>query len=75
MIEPGIYRHFKGGEYHVMGMARHSETEEMLVVYFPLYGDQQWFVRPLTMFTQSVDVDGEPQPRFIKISDLPKASI
>ena len=64
MLAPGRYRHYKGGEYLVMGVARHSETEELLVVYQPQYGEREWWVRPLTMFTEQVDVDGSLVPRF-----------
>ncbi|MCM2972110.1 MULTISPECIES: DUF1653 domain-containing protein [Larsenimonas] len=61
---PGIYQHYKGALYEVLGIARHSETEEELVVYRALYGDYALFVRPLTMFIETVDVQGEPVPRF-----------
>lgn len=62
--EPGIYRHYKGPLYEVMGLARHSETEEPLVVYRALYGDYGLWVRPLAMFTETVVKDGKEQPRF-----------
>ncbi|CAH1042071.1 MULTISPECIES: DUF1653 domain-containing protein [unclassified Halomonas] len=61
---PGIYRHYKGSLYEVLGTAQHSETEEVLVVYRALYGDYGLWVRPLTMFTESVNKDSQPQPRF-----------
>ena len=61
---PGRYRHFKGGEYEVIGVARHSETDERLVVYRPLYNDTGLWVRPLAMFLETVTVDGSPVPRF-----------
>ncbi|AWM36244.1 hypothetical protein GobsT_59740 [Gemmata obscuriglobus] len=61
---PGRYRHYKGGEYEVVGVARHSETEEPLVVYRPLYNDTGLWVRPLAMFLETVTVSGEPVPRF-----------
>jgi hypothetical protein len=64
VIRPGRYRHYKGGEYEVLFVARHSETEEELVVYQPLYGDRGYWVRPLAMFCESVRVDGREQPRF-----------
>ena len=64
MLAPGRYRHYKGGEYMVMGVARHSETEELLVVYQPQYGERKWWVRPLSMFTEQVEVDGTLVPRF-----------
>ncbi|WP_431025296.1 DUF1653 domain-containing protein [Halomonas sp. H5] len=61
---PGIYRHYKGPLYEVMGLARHSETEEPLAVYRALYGEYGLWVRPLAMFTESVVKDGKKQPRF-----------
>lgn len=63
-VEPGIYRHFKGNRYEVIGVARHSETEEDLVVYRPLYGDGELWVRPLAMFTEEVERDGVKRQRF-----------
>jgi hypothetical protein len=60
----GRYRHYKGGEYEVIGVARHSETLEPLVVYRPLYDDRGWWVRPHAMFFGSVLIDGVPHPRF-----------
>ena len=63
---PGRYRHFKGGEYEVRGVARHSETEERLVVYRPVGSDQLW-VRPLAMFTEEVDRPDGRGPRFRRI--------
>lgn len=66
-LAAGRYRHYKGGEYEVVGVARHSETEELMVVYRPLYGDQQLWVRPLTMFVETVQVNGEPVARFSAI--------
>ena len=64
MIERGIYKHFKGGIYMVMGTAIHSETEELMVVYMPLYGNYQMTVRPLKMFSEEVTHDGSVVPRF-----------
>jgi hypothetical protein len=63
-MEPGTYRHYKGNLYEVLGVARHSETEEQLVVYRALYGERGLWVRPLAMFEESVLVDGRPVPRF-----------
>ena len=63
-VVPGLYRHYKGQRYHVLGTARHSETEELLVVYQALYGERGLWVRPAAMFAESVQVDGQPQPRF-----------
>ena len=68
-IKPGLYRHFKGGEYQVTGVARHSENDELLVVYRPLYGDRGLWVRPLAMFTEHVTHEGEEQPRFALMED------
>lgn len=64
----GRYRHYKGGEYEVLGVARHSETDESLVLYRPLYGDGGLWVRPLEMFCELVEVGGEPVPRFERIA-------
>ena len=63
-IKPGIYRHYKGQEYQVYEGARHSETEEKVVVHRCLYGEFDLWVRPLTMFLETVLVDGENKPRF-----------
>jgi hypothetical protein len=64
----GRYRHYKGGEYEVVGVARHSETLEPLVVYRPLYGGAGLWVRPHAMFFGQVEVDGRWQPRFARIA-------
>jgi hypothetical protein len=63
-IRPGKYRHFKGGEYEVIGVARHSETDEYLVVYRPLLGDESLWVRPLTMFQERITIGTRSVPRF-----------
>jgi hypothetical protein len=68
-LSPGRYRHYKGGEYEVYGVARHSETDEKLVVYRPLYGEGALWVRPLEMFTECVLVNGQSTPRFRKLDD------
>jgi len=60
----GQYRHYKGGAYEVIGVARHSETHEALVVYRPLYNTSGWWVRPHVMFFETVLIDGVSQPRF-----------
>lgn len=65
----GKYRHYKGPEYLVIGVARHSETEEELVVYKKLYGDHSLWVRPLSMFTETVVIDGLAKQRFEKVED------
>lgn len=66
-LKTGIYRHYKGHNYEVYGVAEHSETGEALVVYRPLYGERGLWVRPLDMFTESVTVDGTTLPRFAYI--------
>lgn len=63
-IQPGRYRHYKGGEYEVLGVVRHSETLEPLVLYRPLYNDSGAWVRPFGMFLEPVEHDGQMQPRF-----------
>jgi len=63
----GRYRHYKGGEYEVVGVARHSETHEPLVVYRPLYNASGWWVRPHAMFFESVTTAGRTQPRFSRV--------
>ncbi len=69
-IRPGRYRHYKGNEYQVIGIARHSETEEQMVVYRQLYGDRSLWVRPLAMFLEEVLVDGRQVPRFERIGEI-----
>jgi hypothetical protein len=64
---PGRYRHYKGGEYEVLSVARHSETLEPLVVYRPLYTDSGWWVRPHAMFFGTVEVDGREVARFQRV--------
>ncbi len=63
-LTPGRYRHFKGNDYEVIGVAIHSETREPLVIYRPLYGNGGLFARPLAMFTEIVERDGKRQERF-----------
>jgi hypothetical protein len=60
----GIYRHYKGRRYRVIGTARHSETMEALVVYQALYGEHGLWVRPLAMFAETVQHEGRSVPRF-----------
>jgi hypothetical protein len=60
----GLYRHYKGKHYSVLGFARHSETAEQLVLYVPLYGEGGYWVRPLAMFTEHVIHEGQEMPRF-----------
>jgi hypothetical protein len=63
----GRYRHYKGGEYQVFGVSRHSETLEPLVVYRTLYNDSGWWVRPHAMFFETIEFNGTRQPRFALI--------
>jgi hypothetical protein len=64
MIKAGLYQHYKGAQYQVIDTARHSETEEELVLYRALYGEKGLWVRPLVMFTETVLIDGKEVPRF-----------
>jgi hypothetical protein len=66
-IRPGKYRHYKGNDYEVLGTATHSETGEDLVVYRALYGARGLWVRPLSMFSESVQLGAEFVPRFLYI--------
>jgi hypothetical protein len=66
-VVAGLYRHYKGNDYVVIGTALHSETEEELVVYSPVSSTQLW-VRPLAMFVETVEVDGRRVPRFAKVN-------
>lgn len=68
-LKTGLYRHYKGNDYEVIGTATHSETEEILVVYRPLYNDSGLWVRPLEMFGEMVEVDHCVIPRFSFIGD------
>ena len=68
-IKPGRYRHFKGKEYEGLGVARHSETEEELVVYRALYGDFGLWVRPVSMWNETVERDGKTFRRFTYIGE------
>ena len=66
-IRPGRYRHFKGNEYEVIGLARHSETQEEMVVYHALYGAFGLWVRPARMWNETVERDGKTFRRFTYI--------
>lgn len=68
-IKPGRYRHFKGKEYEVLSVARHSETEEELVVYRALYGDFGLWARPVSMWNETVERDGKTFRRFTYIGE------
>ena len=67
VLKKGMYRHYKGQSYEVLMTARHSETEEWMVVYKALYGDKGMWVRPYEMFVEKVEVNGVTMPRFEKI--------
>lgn len=73
-VQPGRYLHYKGKEYTVLGVARHSETEEELVVYRQEYGDRGLWVRPKAMFLETVEVDGTTVLRFRYIGPQRKAN-
>jgi hypothetical protein len=64
----GIYRHYKGGNYEVIGTVRHSETLEPLTLYRALYGQMGLWVRPTNMFNELVVIEGVSQPRFVKVN-------
>lgn len=66
-IAAGRYRHYKGNEYEVIGIAKHSETLEPMVVYRPLYGEGGMWVRPAAMFAENVVIDGQTIPRFARL--------
>lgn len=69
MITPGTYRHYKGNDYQVIGLARHSETEQTLVIYRALYGACDLWARPLEMFGEKIWVEGNLVPRFLRIDE------
>lgn len=74
MIRPGVYRHYKGKFYLVLGEARHSETGEQMVVYQALYGEYGWWVRPLDMFLERVQTPDGAVRRFEYVGEaLPDA--
>lgn len=68
-LKPGIYRHFKGNKYELIGIANHSETLEPMVVYKALYGQQELWVRPASMWNEHVEKDGYCGPRFYPIDE------
>ena len=68
-LKTGIYRHYKDRLYQVIGVARHSETEEEHVVYRPLYGERGLWIRPLAMFDETIELDGKKVKRFTFIED------
>lgn len=70
MLQLGRYRHFKGKEYEVIGIAKDSESLTELVVYRALYGERGLWVRPLQMFSETVERDGKRMPRFEYVGDV-----
>ena len=71
MLKPGKYRHFKGKDYEVIGVAKLEATLEDMVVYRPLYqSEHSLWVRPLAVFTENVEMDGKTMPRFEYVGDL-----
>jgi len=71
---PGLYRHYKGLLYEVVGMARHSETLESMTLYRALYGSRELWVRPAAMFDETVVIDGRTVPRFERCTPQPEAA-
>ena len=69
MIKKGVYKHYKGNKYRVLDIAIHSETLEKMVVYKALYGEEKVWVRPLSMWEETVECDGKTVPRFELIAD------
>ena len=68
-MQTGIYEHYKGNRYKVIDIARHSETEELLVLYRPMYGDESLWVRPFNMFFEKVTLNGVEVLRFKYVGD------
>jgi len=68
-LEKGLYKHYKGNMYEVYMTAQHSETEEWMVVYKALYGEEGIWVRPYDMFVEEVEVEGTLVPRFQKVEN------
>ena len=68
-LKIGLYRHYKGNEYLVLHVARHSETLEEYVVYRALYGERDVWCRPIEMFCENVVIEGKEQPRFMFIQE------
>ena len=74
LIATGLYRHYKGGCYEVLGLVRHSETLEVMVLYRALYGEHGLWVRPRAMFEGQVQVDGAMVARFARLADAAASS-
>ena len=68
-LKPGRYRHFKGKEYQLLGVATHSETGEPMIVYRALYGEGGLWVRPAAMWSETVEREGYSGPRFVRIEE------
>ena len=68
-MQTGIYEHYKGNRYRVIDIARHSETDELLVLYRTMYGDENLWVRPFAMFFEKIAIDGYLVPRFKFVGD------
>ncbi len=68
MLKIGTYQHFKGNYYQVLHIARHSETEEYMVVYHPKNNKNDIWVRPLNMFAETIEINGNKQQRFSYIN-------
>ena len=68
-LAPGRYRHYKGGEYEVLGVVRHSESLEPMVLYRALYGEQGLWGRPYAMFCETIDAGGRSLPRFAPVQE------
>jgi hypothetical protein len=73
-VPAGRYRHYKGNEYDLLAVVRHSETTEPMALYRPLYGEAALWVRPWAMFFETVTIDGITQPRFARLPDQPSQS-
>ena len=69
VTKPGFYRHYKGGEYEVVGTVRHSEDLQPMTLYRALYGEHGLWVRPAAMFNEAVVIDGVLQPRFMYVGE------
>ncbi|WP_353233614.1 DUF1653 domain-containing protein [Diaphorobacter ruginosibacter] len=69
VIEPGVYRHYKGNLYEVIDTVRHSETLESLTLYRALYGERGLWVCPSAMFGENVQIDGKTLPRFARVTN------
>ncbi|HDZ34963.1 MULTISPECIES: DUF1653 domain-containing protein [Pseudoalteromonas] len=69
-LKPGLYQHYKGPQYKVIHVATHSETEEQLVIYQALYGEFGIWARPLSMFNETIEKDGNTIPRFAYIGEI-----